>query len=176
MSSRAAVVGIISDSLYPFENENAPLGELTAAPHPREVFGVSTARGPRVARNEENVTQPSPRSSFSPRRGSRRRPPLRRPFPLRFRHASTPAQIHPAALNTHTPLHSPSANLRDCFKISPGCSIPGKAAAALQPLRESSNDAAQLDGESTLTLFVVVNGRWGGGFVPRSLRPKSASE
>ena len=44
MSSRAAVVGIISDSLYPFENENAPLGELTAAPHPREVLGVSLAR------------------------------------------------------------------------------------------------------------------------------------
>ena len=64
VSSRAAV-GIISDSLYPFENENAPLGELTAAPHPREVAGVSLARGPRVARNEDNVTQPSPRSSFS---------------------------------------------------------------------------------------------------------------
>ena len=43
VSSRAAV-GIISDSLYPFENENAPLGELTAAPHPREVLGVSLAR------------------------------------------------------------------------------------------------------------------------------------
>ena len=45
MSNRAAF-WIISDSLYPFENENAPLGELTAAPHPREILWVGPREGP----------------------------------------------------------------------------------------------------------------------------------
>ena len=82
VSSRA-VVGIISDSLYPFENENAPLGELTAAPHPREVLGVSLARAvglrdtERMSRNLRPDRRSRPAATWLP--------PGRPPYVVRSR-------------------------------------------------------------------------------------------
>ena len=133
---------LISDSLYPFENGNVAHHELTAAPRSRgkgcpgrspRPWNSSCAiwsechgtRAPKVFRYA-----PSWLPSLS-------RSPVPPTFPPRFRHASTPAQIHPAALNTHIPLHPapllPTAELRDCFKISSGFTHGKESGAGAQP-------------------------------------------